>query len=208
MSLGRLRRLAGVLPTWTRLAWWGLVAPRLEPGPGLVVQAVILSPAGVLLSVRSDLRGWELPGGNPEPGELPKEALRREIREETGLEVAVERRVGDYCRTGFRPHRARVFRCRVAGGRETPSPETPRLAWFPPEALPDTLFPWYREPIADALADRPAPVERRDHQGLAAIAAGAAIDLRMRWRGWEPGAGPGSRESDGASGPMQNRPGR
>lgn len=191
--MGRVRRLAGVLPAWTRLAWWGLVAPRLKAAPGLVVQAVVVSRAGVLLSVRSDLRGWELPGGTPEPGESPEEALRREVREETGLVVEMERRVGDYRRTGFRPHCARIFRCRVVAGRETPSAETPRLAWFPPDGLPDTLFPWYREPIADAFADRPAPVERHEHHGLAAIAAGAVIDLRMRWRG---------------DAPMRSRPGR
>ena len=181
--MGRARRLAGALPVYARLAWWGLLAPRLERAPLLVVQAVVRSEAGVLLCVRSDLRGWELPGGNPEPGEAPEDALRREVREETGIRIALERQVGDYVRTGFRPHRARVWLCRAAGGSEMPSPETLRVAWFPPEVLPDTLLPWYRAPIADALAAPGAPVERRERQGLRAVAAGMAIDLRTRWRG-------------------------
>jgi len=181
--VGRLRRLARALPTWARLAWWGLVEPRFAAGPELVVQGVVLSDAGVLLAVRSDLQGWELPGGTPEPGEAPEAALRREMAEETGLVVAVERLVGEYRRTGFRPHRARVFRCRVVGGREAPGSETLRLAWFRQDAVPDTLFPWYREPLADALACQGGPVERVAHNGLRAIAAGAIIDLRMRWRG-------------------------
>jgi len=181
--VGRLRRLAGALPTWTRLAWWGLVEPRLAAAPELLVQGVVLSDAGVLLAVRSDLQGWELPGGTLEPGETPEAALRREVAEETGLVVVVERLVGEYRRTGFRPHCARVFRCRVVGGREAPGCETLRLAWFPPDAAPGTLFPWYREPLADAMECRSAPVHRVGHNGVRAIAAGAVIDLRMRWRG-------------------------
>lgn len=181
--MGRVRRLAGALPAWARLAWWGLVEPRRAGEPELLVQGVVLSGARVLLAVRADLQGWELPGGAPEAGETPEQALRREVAEETGLSVEVEGLVGDYRRTGFRPHRARVFRCRAVGGRERPGPETLRVAWFRRDALPDTLFPWYREPLADALAGRPNPVVRSGHHGLAAIAAGASIDLRMRWSG-------------------------
>jgi 8-oxo-dGTP pyrophosphatase MutT (NUDIX family) len=175
-------RLGGILPIYTRLAWWGLVRPRVRGrAPLVVVHGVILSERGVLLSVRSDLRGWELPGGNAEPGESGEAALRREILEETGLEVAVERRVGDYVRTGFAPHTARVYRCRPLRGEPRPSSETPLVRWFPPHAVPDTLFPWYRAPLADALAELPEPVTRRERWGAAAIAAGMRIDLRMRF---------------------------
>ena len=175
-------RLAGILPIYAKLAWWGLVSPRArERAPLVVYHGVILSERGVLLSVRSDLRGWELPGGNAEPGELGEAALRREILEETGLEVAVERRVGDYVRTGFAPHTARVYRCRPLRGEPRPSSETPLVRWFPPRTVPDTLFPWYRAPLADALAGLPEPVTRHERWGAAAIAAGMRIDLRMRF---------------------------
>jgi 8-oxo-dGTP pyrophosphatase MutT (NUDIX family) len=179
---GRLLRLAGVLPAYARTAFEGL-APRGLGGPGCVrvVQAVVLSERGVLLCVRRELRGWELPGGEVEPGEGDPDALRREVREETGLEVAIERTVGDYLRTGFRAHRARVFACRVVGGALRPSREAPRLAWFDPAALPDTIFPWFRTPLEDALRGRADPIERRERQGLAAVWAGMRIDLRMRW---------------------------
>jgi hypothetical protein len=102
------------------------------------------------------------------------------VLEESGLEVVVEARVGDYVRTGFRPHVARVWRCRAVGGSLRPSPETPRVAWFDPAAPPEALLPWYREPLADAVARLPAPVERHERLGAAAVWAGLRIDLRMR----------------------------
>ena len=179
--MSRLRRLASLLPSYARIAWWGMIAPRVRGrGPLLVHQAVIVNRGRVLLSVRVDLRGWELPGGNPEPGEPDEACVVREVREETGLDVVVERHVGDYERTGLLPHRARVFLCRVEGGTTRPSHETPKIRWFPVEAVPSTLLPWYREPLADALAGGDRPVFRRERQGLAAVAAGAWIDLRMR----------------------------
>ena len=189
MSWGpRLRQLARLPRIYAYLAWWGMVAPRAsERTPLVVLQAVIRSERGVLLTVRSDLRGWELPGGNVKPGESETEALHREVREETGLEVALERHVGDYVRTGFRPHRARVYLCRPVSGTPRPSHETPRVCWFDPTALPRTLFPWYRDPLADALAGRAEPVERRERQGLRAVLAGMWIDLRMRWHDDEVG---------------------
>jgi 8-oxo-dGTP pyrophosphatase MutT (NUDIX family) len=178
---GLARRLAAAFPAYARIAWWGLAAPR-APGAQalLVVQAVILRDAQVLLAVRSDLRGWELPGGTPHPGESDARALAREVREETGLDVEILRCVGDYERSGFRPHLARVFACRAVGGAERPSDETPRLRWFDVGRLPATLFPWFRGPLADALAGRAEPVARREHQGVARVLAGLAIDLRMR----------------------------
>jgi ADP-ribose pyrophosphatase YjhB (NUDIX family) len=62
------------------------------------VGAVIHDPAGRLLLIRrghDPHRGlWSLPGGRIEAGESPEQAVVREVREETGLEVVPGRPVG------------------------------------------------------------------------------------------------------------------
>lgn len=166
---------------WLEVAGWGLrvAAPRSR----LLVQGVVTSEARVLLVLRRELRGWELPGGRAEPGEGEPVTLVREIREETGLVVEPVELVGTYRRRGFAAHSARVFRCRPSGGTLRPSGDTPAVAWFRVDALPDTLFPWFRGPLLDALGAGPRPVERDERLGLAAVAAGLRIDLTTRWRG-------------------------
>jgi 8-oxo-dGTP diphosphatase len=174
------------VPAWLKTAWWGLVSAQVGRRVEIVQAAVMRGESAILLSRRVDLRGWELPGGNVELGETGEEALRREVREETGLEVAIEGVVGSYHRTGFLPHRMRLYRCRAIGGALAPSDETPDVAYFDVAALPrHALLPWCRQPLADALAWRPntPEVERHESQGLREILESARIDLTARLRG-------------------------
>ena len=61
-------------------------------GKAMAAAALIQNDAGALLIVKPNYRdGWLLPGGMVELGESPKQACRREIKEEVGLELQVGR---------------------------------------------------------------------------------------------------------------------
>jgi ADP-ribose pyrophosphatase YjhB (NUDIX family) len=59
---------------------------RTTAVPRICVAALVTDSAGRLALVRTK-RGWELPGGRMEIGERWRDALRRELREEIGVEV-------------------------------------------------------------------------------------------------------------------------
>ncbi|MFD4266360.1 (deoxy)nucleoside triphosphate pyrophosphohydrolase [Rhodococcus sp. NPDC058481] len=63
-----------------------------------VAAAAIIAGGRLLLAQRvgpPELAGmWELPGGKIEPGETPAQGLRRELREELGVDTAVGPRIG------------------------------------------------------------------------------------------------------------------
>jgi len=103
---------------------------------------------------------WNQPGGGVESGELPTEAVIREVREETGLEAAVERLVGVYGKID-RDELVFSFTCTVTGGHLTATDESSECCYFETVRLPANLSPKQVERIHDAVKPRDQPVIRR-----------------------------------------------
>jgi ADP-ribose pyrophosphatase YjhB (NUDIX family) len=135
-------------PTEVRVSVSAVVRPRGEPDR-------------ILLMRRSDNEHWGLPGGYVEPGESVRSAAEREVREETGYEIAVGRLVGVYSDPraqvidygdGRRVHAINLCFEAVAGEqRELGTPdETLDFGFFAVDALPQPFVPIHSIRVSDA----------------------------------------------------------
>jgi ADP-ribose pyrophosphatase YjhB (NUDIX family) len=84
---------------------------------------------------------WDTPGGFVEEDEHPLDALRRELREETGLEVEPGRFLGvwmdQYSEDETGPWTLNLYwLARVLGGEPQAADDVSELRWFGPDELP------------------------------------------------------------------------
>lgn len=121
-----------------------------------VVAAAVVDPAGRILIAerpRHKAHGglWEFPGGKREHGETPAAALKREFREEVGLELEAGRPL---IRVQFEyPERSLildVWRVDSFVGEAVPR-EGQQLRWVPPRELREYRFPAANQPVVAAL---------------------------------------------------------
>jgi mutator protein MutT len=122
--------------------------------------AIIFDEQGrVLLSHRRDLDVWNLPGGGVESGELPTEATVRETKEETGLDVAVERLVGVYGKE-YKDEIIFAFVCHVTGGQLSATDEADESRYFDIGDIPANTLPKQVERVRDAAEGHSQPIFR------------------------------------------------
>lgn len=165
-----LKKMLGAL--WLRMPGgfrrWSV---RLfEPRFTVTTGAVVTDERGRVLLLEHRFRkgsGWGIPGGFMEAGEQPVEALRRELREEIGMEV--EDAQVAFIRALKRPRQVEIiFRCRPrergeegGGGTavvvEPRSVEVKALEWFQLDDLPQALPNDQRGIIKRVLTDGAKP---------------------------------------------------
>lgn len=99
---------------------------------------------GRLLLVRRNIEPhlgeWSFPSGYVDAGEVLEQAALREVKEETGLDVRVERLLGAYSSPGERLIFI-AYAARVTGGRIQVGAECQDVRFFPQDALPPLAFP-------------------------------------------------------------------
>lgn len=82
---------------------------------------------------------WDVLGGFLEPGESPEDGLRRELREEIGVECSVGSYLGGFVDSYGDDGDATLnlaFECRIESGEPHPADDVSQLAWFAPAELP------------------------------------------------------------------------
>ena len=113
--------------------------------PKVAVGAAVFNDQGELLLIqRSDSGHWIYPTGYCDVGYSAVEVVAKEVEEETGITVEVERVLGilDTLRLGSRiPLYSILFLCRAVGGELNPHPlEVTNVGWFTRDNLPSPLI--------------------------------------------------------------------
>lgn len=138
--------------------------PQSTPLHSVSVAGAVVREDGRVLAIRrADNGTWEPPGGVLELTETVEDGVRREIFEETGLKVSVERLTGVY-KNVTRGVVALVFRCHPEGGTEQLSDESTAVDWLTPAEVSDRMGEVYAVRMLDALRDEAAP-SIRTHDG-------------------------------------------
>ncbi|MBB4947666.1 ADP-ribose pyrophosphatase YjhB (NUDIX family) [Kitasatospora gansuensis] len=130
------------------------------------VAGVVVREDGRVLAIRrADNGTWEPPGGVLELGETVEDGVRREIYEETGIKVTVDRLTGVY-KNMTRGIVALVFRCHPEGGSEQLSEESTAVEWLTPEEASAHMGEVFAVRITDALQDDAPHVRSHDGRTL------------------------------------------
>jgi len=133
----------------------GIVRPRYR----VAVAAIIFDDQGRILLCKHTYRKfhpWGLPGGGLEYRERPEDGVRREVWEETGLEVQVEKLL--YAESApNNQHISLIYLCKIVDGVFQPNYEISQTEFFSMDGLPKLL------PTEQALIERVANILSLSH---------------------------------------------
>ncbi|GGA28345.1 NUDIX hydrolase [Psychrobacillus lasiicapitis] len=115
----------------------------------VAVGGIVEDEQGNILLVKTHHGGWVFPGGQVEAGENLMDALIREIKEESGIDVAVSKLIGVYSNTGIHkfydgitdvPTKVMMdYVCNPVGGELATSEETSDSQWIVKEKVLDLV---------------------------------------------------------------------
>jgi len=134
----------------------------LKPGVAVVI---LNEEHQVLLQKRADVGLWGIPSGHVEIGETVSEAAVREVKEETNLNIRIQKLIGVYSDPGSQvfvyPSGKTVhfittcFLAEIVGGElRCDSNESLAVQFFSPQHLPPDLLRMHPQWLADALSGR------------------------------------------------------
>lgn len=149
-----LMRLAGKI--------WRLMPPQMRTMLTRSVQTQFtVSAAGIVLNDKGEVllldhvlrprSGWGLPGGFVDASEQPETALRRELKEEAGLDLENVRLLR--CRT-LRRHIEIIFMADGIGEPEIGSFEIKGFGWFPLDEIPHEMSADLQQMVRSAIDKR------------------------------------------------------
>jgi 8-oxo-dGTP diphosphatase len=143
-----LLKIWRILPFWMQRMASIIVRPHYQ----VAVGGMIFNKQGQLLLCEHTYRRlhpWGLPGGDLKPGEDPAEGVRREIQEETGLEVQNVRLI--LAESSREIHQvALTFLCTEVSGAFIPNEEVSAIHYFDTDKLPE-FFHEHRVTIEKCL---------------------------------------------------------
>ncbi|MFA7717564.1 MAG: NUDIX hydrolase [Candidatus Absconditabacterales bacterium] len=114
----------------------------------------------VLLCHRRDYDVWNLPGGGVEIGETPRDAVIREVKEETTLHVKIKELLGIYGKAE-KDEIVFQFICEVIGGNITLTDEADKIKFFDHLHLPVHTSPKQAERIDDYFSNNQRPILKK-----------------------------------------------
>jgi 8-oxo-dGTP diphosphatase len=131
---------------------------------GKTATAIIPFPQDKILLIKRNTRPfvgyWALPGGRVDSGETVEQTIVRECKEETGLDIAIVRKIGEYVEKGVKDYvdyeyYPTCFLVRVVGGEvKKQESEIQDIQLFSLKELPEPLAFEHDKMIKDYLGIR------------------------------------------------------